>query len=62
MSNKKSLHAVVEGTEEEFPADCKKQLQYLVVALEYASTAAQNLCTLILEPESLAVEVEETDE
>ena len=45
--------------EKDFPADCESQLQYLIVALQYATTAAQNLVALILEPETLAVNVEE---
>ena len=56
------LDAKVVGTEEEFPADCEKQLQYLIVALQYATTAAQNLATLILEPQEIGVEVEEKDD
>ena len=59
VSDPTPLTAEVVGTEEEFPADCEKQLQYLLVALQYATTAAQNLVALILEPETLAVNVEE---
>jgi len=61
-TTKISLAAEVMGTEEEFPADCKKQLQYLLVSLQYATTAAQNLFALIYEPETLKVDVKESDE